>query len=421
VVRDVRERLERERELERQRERLAALNHLNGVVRDITHAVIEQSTREEIERTVCEALAATESYLFAWIGDVDPKTETVRLRAEAGVEGYLDGLTISVDPDDPRSHGPTGRAIRTREIQVTQDVLRDPDYKQWETHANEYGYRSSAAIPIVHEGTLYGILNVYAGRPDAFADEERSVIGQLGEIVGHAIAALNRKHALMSDHVTEIDFHIPDVFAELGIETAANRPITLDQAVAVGGGDYLVYGTVAEEDRAILDALVDALPHWEAVRVVGEQAERTKFELRLSEPPVLTTVASRGGYVKEARIEGEDYHMTIQLPQSVEVRQIIDTVQEAYPSAKARAQRQVVRTDEGPGRVVSAFEEELTDRQRSVLQSAYYAGYFEWPRNSTAEDVANSLGVSSPTVSQHLRAAEKKIFSALFPDVGAVG
>lgn len=54
VVRDMSERVERERTLEQQREELTALNNLNEVVREITEAVIEQSTRAEIERTVCE-------------------------------------------------------------------------------------------------------------------------------------------------------------------------------------------------------------------------------------------------------------------------------------------------------------------------------------------------------------------------------
>ena len=69
---------------------------------------MDQSTREEIEAVACEHLAAADSYLFAWIGDVDPDTQTLSLRTEAGVEGYLDDITISVDPDDERSAGATG-------------------------------------------------------------------------------------------------------------------------------------------------------------------------------------------------------------------------------------------------------------------------------------------------------------------------
>jgi predicted DNA binding protein len=56
---------------------------------------------------------------------------------------------------------------------------------------------------------------------------------------------------------------------------------------------------------------------------------------------------------------------------------------------------------------------ELTDRQREVPPAAYRAGYFAWPRESTAEEVADSVGVSRPTLQAHLRKAEAQILSAL--------
>ncbi|MEF8778108.1 MAG: helix-turn-helix domain-containing protein, partial [Natronomonas sp.] len=45
---------------------------------------------------------------------------------------------------------------------------------------------------------------------------------------------------------------------------------------------------------------------------------------------------------------------------------------------------------------------------------AYFAGYFDWPRGSTAEEGADSMGVSSPTLHNHLRKAERKLLSSFF-------
>jgi PAS domain S-box-containing protein len=114
-------------ELERrqQADQLAALNSLNEVVREITGAVVEQPTRDAIEETVCEHLAAAESYEFAWIGEVDPATDSFEVRAKAGAADYLEEITISVDPDDERSRGPTATALRTGEIQTINDVETD--------------------------------------------------------------------------------------------------------------------------------------------------------------------------------------------------------------------------------------------------------------------------------------------------------
>jgi len=410
------ERKARERQLERHREQLAALNQLNEVVREITDAVIDQSTREEIEQTVCEALADSASYEFAWIGELDAATDEFELRAEAGVEGYLDDTTITADEDDPRGRGPTGQAFRTQEIQVTRDVAEDYEYEPWRDYVQERGAHSSAAIPIVHEGTVYGVLNVYADRPDAFADREREVIGQLGEIVGHAIAAVERKRALLSDEVIEANFRVEGIFGEFDVGKRTDDEIRLEQVVPAGDDEYLAYGSTPADNEDVLRALVDALPAWESVRIIDEELDRLRFELRFGEPSVQTSVASLGGYVEAATIENGDFHLAVQLPQGADVRQIVEIVKESYPTAELRAQRQVTRDDGGTSRMVSAFREDLTDRQRTVVETAYYAGYFEWPRDSSGEEIAESLDIAPATFSQHLRTAENRIFGALFQE-----
>lgn len=407
------ERKAQERQLKRHREQLTALNQLNGIVQEITAAVLQQSTREEIERLVCERLAEADSYLFCWIGDVSPSKNLVTARIEAGVEGYVDDIEITYD-DSETSRGPTGRAIQTKEMQVSHRVLDDPNYAPWYDHVEEYGVRSSAAIPITHDGILYGVLNVYSARPDAFRGQEGEVIGTLGEIVGHAIAAIERKEALMSDDVIEIEFEIQDIFESASVPRSETGTITLDRTISVGDGSYLTYGSADEKGRETLESVVEALPHWESVTELGTRGSLTRFEVRLNEPPVVTLVAAQGGRVRQAKIEDGDYLMTVHLPQGADVRRVVDGVQEAYPDARVIAQRQTARADDGDGNLSSALVDTLTERQRSTLESAFYAGFFEWPRESTGKEVAESLGISAPTFNQHMRAAERKIMTALF-------
>jgi len=406
VVRDVTER-------KRHEERLQALNSLNEVVREITSAVIDQSTREEIEATVCERLADSDSYLFAWIGDVDPASRTVNLRSEAGVEGYLDDIIISVAPDDERSDGPTGRAFHTRETQVVHDASVDPQHDPWREHVQEHGVRSSVAVPVVHEGTIYGLLNVYSERSHAFTGQEQEVIGQLGEVVGYAIAAAERKQALMSDELVELEFRIQDVFAALDVPDGTCGTVSLDHTVPVGDGEFLVYGTATPDDVDTVRALTATLPHW-AELTVRSEGDPTTFELRMTDPPVLSTVASLGGYVERAVIEEGDYRMTIHLAPSVDARQINDAVEAAYPTAELLRRRQISRDRDDSRRLQRHLVDDLTERQRTALETAYHAGFFEWPRDASGEDVAASIGVAPPTFHQHLRKAERKMFDTVF-------
>jgi GAF domain-containing protein len=407
------ERRERERAIESQRERLAALNNLNEVVREVTDAAVEQSTRDEIEETVCRHLADSESYLFAWIGDVDPATQRVRYRAEAGTGDYLDGTVISVDPDDERSEGPSGLAFRTGEIQTTHDVHEDPRFEPWRDHIRQYDFRSSASIPIVHEGTVYGTLNVYAERPDAFEGAERAVVGQLGEVVGHAIAAAERKQALMSDEVVELEFHIPNVFDALGVDATPTGRITLHHTISIGDDKFVVYGTADDDAVADMRAIAGALPHWDEI-TFRDGSDGREFELVLSEPPVLSVIASVGGSVDRAVIEDGDYRLTIATSPHVNVRRIIDTVKDTYSAARLVRREQVSRSEGSTEQVHRTLMNDLTDRQRTALEAAYHGGFFKWPRDASGEDIASTLGVSAPTFHQHLRKAERKVFDRLF-------
>lgn len=55
----------------------------------------------------------------------------------------------------------------------------------------------------------------------------------------------------------------------------------------------------------------------------------------------------------------------------------------------------------------------LSTRQREVLRTAYEAGYFEEPRETTGKELADELDITSATFSQHLRAAERVLLSML--------
>ena len=402
-------------ELERQRhlDQLAVLDELNGVVRSVTGAVIDQSTREEIEAVLCESLADTDSYQFAWIGGVDQRGDRVSLRTEAGVEGYLDGIDQT---DDETARTPTAEAIRTGSVQVARDVNEDADDPEWTDHAERYGFRAWAAVPITYEGTLYGVLNVYSARPDAFAEQERAVVEQLGGLVGHAITATQRKEALMSDDVVELEFEIREAFLAAGVPRGGSGTIAFDRTVPVGDGNYHVYGRTEEHGVETLRAVVEGFQSWTSLEVLSERAGEVRFRVRLSEPPIVSTIASQGGRVKSAKIEDGDYRMRVHLPHSADIHSLVDRVRESYPEARVIAQRQTPRQEEPDPQHHPSFLDDLTERQRAALESAFYAGFFEWPRDSNGEDVAKSLGISPATFHQHLRTGERKLLESLLAE-----
>jgi len=407
------DRHEYERRLLSQREELAALDDLNSIASEVTDTVIEQSTREEIEQAVCDALATTDAYEFAWLAEVDSATNSFRPRASARTDGYADRVRISLDPDDPGNEGPGARAIRERETQVVRDVFSDPSFEPWREAAAEFGFTAVAAIPVVHEGTVYGVLGLYADRPGAFDTAERAVVDRLGEVVGHAIAAVERKRALTSDELIELELQIPDVLATLGAAAELPGRVVIDYTIPVDDDEFLVYGTAPPEAIDGLAGLVGTIPHWGAI-TIRSRGEPTRFELRMTDPPMLSVIAENGGYIDGAVIEDGNYRVTAHLPPSADVRRVLDAVEAAYPGTEMLSRRQITRTGDDPHLVQRRLVGALTDRQRVALDTAYHAGYFDWPRETDGVEVAEALGVAPTTFHQHLRKAERKVLESLY-------
>jgi len=57
----------------------------------------------------------------------------------------------------------------------------------------------------------------------------------------------------------------------------------------------------------------------------------------------------------------------------------------------------------------SKLFETVTPRRRNVLNKALEAGYFDIPRGTTLQEIADDLGIAKTTASQHLRKAEQSI------------
>jgi PAS domain S-box-containing protein len=407
---DISDRRQYERELERQREQLAALDELNDVVRGITEAVIEQSTRAEIERVVCDRLAASDSYRGAWIGAVDAGPG-VEPRVEAGVEGYLDDVAAAADEGIP-DEGLVGEAVRTAELRIGRNAQDDGHRLQED--AREVGYRAAAVIPVVHGDIVYDVLGVCSTRPDAFAAEERAVLGQLGDVIGHAITAVDRKRALMSDEVVELDIRIPGFVDH---SRTVDGTITIDRVTPVGGDEFLVYGTATGDAMTTIRTLRDDRADWTELRTFDEQDGRIRFEQRLADPPLTSVVADYGGNVEGGTIEDGEYSATVQFPPGTNVRRVVERLRETPLDVRVVSQRQVIREHPSSQRVLHTLAEDLTERQRAALEAGYFGGFFAWPRHRSGEDIAASLDIGASTFHQHVRKAERKLLDVVFAEL----
>ncbi|WP_440989757.1 bacterio-opsin activator domain-containing protein [Haloarchaeobius baliensis] len=411
VVRDVSDRLRRERTLKRQRRELAALDSLNTVARKVTNSVIEQSTRQDVERAVCEVLAGSESYSLAWVGDVDRASGTVTPHISAPTTAATESLV-----SDPLSTGPIRRATHTGTLQVTTSPASITPPDGWDAHTDTGAFRSAAVIPVVHEATLYGILCVYTEREAAFSAAERDVVDGLGEVVGQAIASIERKRALMSDEVVELEFRLSNLGSLLGIEMPADGRVEIGQTIPLGGDEFLVYATANDAGVEIVEAAESALDHWESVDLLEAGPDVHHLQVRLSEPPVSAKIAAFGGSIQQVVFADDMAQFVVHTDPGTGVRPVIEVIDETFNTTELIRRRQFTRSEATGPRSDDALQR-LTDRQRSVLMAAHGGGYFDQPRRQSGAEIADTMDISTATFHEHLRAAMRKLTTSAFADV----
>lgn len=347
-----------------------------SVAADVGDALAAATTSEEIHDAVCGRLA--EEYRFVWA-------------AEATGDGLITRAHAGVDPE------------RIDRLVNEHDTLFQSAVSSQTVKTRATATATLITVALTGGETTRGLL-VIGASPDGIGAGERDLLAVLGTQVGHALAAIERQRQLLADTVTELTF---------GVDS---RVVPLPATAGVLSCGFELRGIVPAEEGVLCyvaardttpDAVLAHIRATDAVansRFVGEHTAGCLLELTLRRSPI-RTLTEAGGRVLSYSIDPRGGELVGEFSTDADVRSVVHTVTDGfsgvYLKAKRRSER-TVTTDTG-------LSETLTDRQAAVLRSAYFGGYFEWPRDSTAEELADSLGVSSPTLHHHLRIAQKKL------------
>ncbi|MFC6974541.1 bacterio-opsin activator domain-containing protein [Halomicroarcula sp. GCM10025709] len=367
------------------------LRRLIAASADIGETLVGAGTGVEVEQTVCDRLTEAEGVGFAWVAERtgDGLTHqatagTAPETAAAQLQGYRTALADTLD----------SRAVR---------VVEDGGF---------------VAVPIVRGDTVDGVLAVGTESVD---DATRDLLGALGTQIGNGLAAVERKRLLLADTVTELTFECTDEHAvTVGLSQALDCTVELSGLVPVGGGSLLYYLTVEGASAGpVLSQLTDDADVADA-RLIEDYGDGALLEVVVTDAPALALV-ERGGRVRDLTVTDGTATLVTELPGDTDVRPIVDAVVASYPETALSAKRETERPVESETGFRDRLADRLTDRQETVLRAAFHSGYFEWPRGSTAEELADSLDVSSPTLHNHLRRAQQKVLTAFFAEAPVEG
>ena len=407
-LRDVTERRRERQSLQRLRQERKRTALIDDVLSDILAALVDATSREEIAEAICRGLGETDLYEFAWVGDRNMGRDDLVVRAVAGETGETFGAVRDA-VDDGTVTTPEERAVESGRLRAVQPLTASSTVPESvRTAGFADGVQSTLAIPLVYGANVHGVVGVYADGTETFSERERASFETLGEVAGFAITAVRNRNLLLSDRVVEITFELGESSVLTGLSRALDATLQLEGMVPQDDDALLWFLSVEGGDIERIDHATADIEAIEQTRIISESNSGCTVALSVRGGTPLLAVASLGGTVRRATSGGGTGRLVVDLPPDGDVRRIVETISHEYDAefvAKEERERSVTTARE----FRDELDDRLTERQKTVIRTAYLADYFESPRGSTAEEVATSLDITGSTLLYHLRAAQRKL------------
>jgi PAS domain S-box-containing protein len=390
----------------RTRERL--LSRLNGLVRRVTAATVDSTSRTELEERVCAAVIETSDYAAAWIGTRQMTSDRIVAETWAGCD-LPDKIRIPSDED-----GPVNEAIETGSVSVADADSLPADSPHRQFVSPEGGI---AAIPLQYREAEYGVLIVYATQSQTLDDHEIAVFEALGRVIGIGINALQNQRLLVTNEYLELVFTgTPPGPVLLELAAEADCEITYKGAISRPDGRFVLSTLVSGADADTVQKAAASLADPPELNLVTEYEDGCLFEVSPSGASLVRTVLDHNGTVRSLTASADSADIRIELPRSADPSGVVKTLLDQYDGLSLVSQRRNEHDRNPRTELVETLQEALTDRQLETVQKAYLSDYFEWPRPVSGEELAESMGITRSTFHQHLRAAQSKILGELLDE-----
>jgi predicted DNA binding protein len=177
-------------------------------------------------------------------------------------------------------------------------------------------------------------------------------------------------------------------------------------------------GRVTEEFATDANGDLEDVEGLESVFSYGQKSVY-RFQRDFGDDCACEMVEQFNAPIDEVQAENGDLSMTFHAQTMDDLRDAVGTLRDSYEGVDV--QRLVSSKDEdGADDLVFVDRGELTARQREVLKTAFQMGYFEHPKGANAGEVAEELGITTSTFTEHLAASQSKLLKTILDDRDAV-
>jgi DNA-binding CsgD family transcriptional regulator len=221
------------------------------------------------------------------------------------------------------------------------------------------------------------------------------------------------------DDLVELEFELTDSsYPFVGLSAEESCEVRFEGMIRPADGSFVEFFTARGGSVGTIRELADRTDLIDSVRVGYETDREVLFQLTIPGQCIAVTVEEAGALPQSIVAADGTGRVTALVPDGVVSRDVVESIGERHPTLELVAHRR--REVSAPVFTATGLRQSvrrrLTERQWEVLRTAYRNGYWERPRQSTGEEIAEELGISSATFSQHVRSAHRNLFDLLFDE-----
>ncbi len=146
----------------------------------LTARLAGKSEIEELAQLVVDELHETFAFYLAAIQRLDDGV----LRLVAGRGPLAEVMTEFLLTEQPVSEGVNGRVARSGRTALVPDTRADPDYIVRDPKTDP---RAELAVPVLVDGSVWGVLNIEATEPGALAEADAALVEAIATSFGVAV------------------------------------------------------------------------------------------------------------------------------------------------------------------------------------------------------------------------------------------
>lgn len=176
--------------MEEAQAKILRLNRVYSVLSNTNQAIVRLRDRKELFEEACRIAVTDGRFAMAWIGVVNDTVSSVDVIAHYGtVDGYFEDFPVPLDGTEGQE-GLTCGAIRDGKYVVSNDIACDDRMAPWREQHRAWGFRSTAAFPLILFGKTVGAFTLYSAEVGYFDDEEIKLLSELATDIAFGVEAM---------------------------------------------------------------------------------------------------------------------------------------------------------------------------------------------------------------------------------------